>query len=145
MSGALEPHARVLPVAEVFDRVDVLVGKIDAARVADLPVDDGDLAVIAVVVHGRDDGDEGVELDAVDAHLAHGVVIVEMDLAHAADVVVHEMDFDPLFHLAGQNVEDGIPEFPLLDDEELEEDVLFGARSTRCAFRRGRRMHGSPS
>ena len=122
-----QPHRRIFPISEGMLDVDVLVGEIDAARVADAPVDHGDLAVVAVVMHVGHDGYEGIELDALNAELLHLFVIDKVDFAHAPDVVVHKTHFDALFHLAGEDFEDAVPELPARDDEIFHENIFLGA------------------
>ena len=41
-----EPHMRVAPRLEATPAIDVLLAHVHAAGVGDLPVDDGDLAVV---------------------------------------------------------------------------------------------------
>ena len=60
-SIALDAQGGVLPVAEALLRVDILVGQVHAAGVGDAPVDDHDLAVVAVVHHQREHRHHRVE------------------------------------------------------------------------------------
>ena len=63
----LQPNASIFPMAVFFVGVDVFVSQVDAAGIGDLTVDDQDLAVVAVVEAGGEDGDEGIEGPALDA------------------------------------------------------------------------------
>ena len=68
--------------------VDVLVGEVDSPRIGDLPVDNRNLAVVAVVVNVGNDGHERVELHTLDSRFAHEFGIPRPHAAYAADVVV---------------------------------------------------------
>ena len=92
-----------------------------------MPVDDGDLAVIAVVVEVGDDGHEGVEFIALDALFAQILIVSRAHITHAADVVVQNAHFDALRRLRFEDIEDRAPHDAVFDDEVFEEDVLLRA------------------
>ena len=129
-------------MSESSAAVDVLVGKIDPARVPDFSVDHGNLSVIAVVVKIADNGDKGQKFFSVDPRLFQRLVIAHVHTAHAADVVVHDLDFHALFHLPLQHVEHRVPKPALGDDEVFEEDIFLcvfevAQKAVGKAFSRG--------
>ena len=124
---ALQTDSGVLPMSERSIDIDIFVGKVDAARIAHLAVDDGDLAVIAVIMDVGEHGNKGGKLMALDAEFLQFCGIERIDAAHAADIIVHEAHFNALFCLTREHPKDLVPELPFLNDEVLHENVFLGA------------------
>ena len=122
---ALQPHAGVLPPAIGVGQVEVFVRQIVAAGVADLPVNDSDLAVVAVVHKDVQHRHDGVESPALDAPLLQLFGKGGVHKPDAAHVVVKNAHLHPGGGLPLQDVQDGVPALPLLEDEILQEDVTL--------------------
>ena len=121
--GAAAQHdRRVLPVAEAFHAVDILVREVHAAGEGDLPVYDEDLAVVAVIVVRGDERHDRRELLCLDAVLLQAIAVVRGKLRHLAHAVVHDAHVHALGGLFDENVENAPPHIALLDDEIFEED-----------------------
>ena len=134
-AGPLDAEVGVAPRPPV-GADDVAVGDVHAADVARAAVDDGNLAVVAVVdLAGEErelDVEEGAHLDAGAAHL------LEEALVHAAApyVVVENPDFDPLARLGHQGVAQAEPRGVVVEDVVLEVDVVV-----RCGDVTQQRLH----
>ncbi len=108
---------RVAPGGEALAAVDVLLADVHAAGVADLAVDDDDLAVVAVV-DAQEVGDVGPD------HCAGALELLELGLAEgdAAHPVVHDADLDPGGEPVEQDRHQLRREPVLLPDEVLQVD-----------------------
>lgn len=123
---ALEHHGGVLPVAVLFDHIDILIRQIDPAVEGGVPVDHQNFAVVAVVVVGGDKGGQRREHPARDAQLVQPFGVVVRQGGKFAGAVVHHTHLHPLGGLAGQDLQHPAPHQPLLDDEVLQKDEPFG-------------------
>lgn len=124
--GAGEADAAVFPVAVEGFEIGIFVGEVDATGVANLAVDDGDFAVVAVVVEAIDAGVELVGGDAMDAEGFELVVVTGGESKDAAEIVIHNVDFDAFLDFFLEDGEDLIPDMARADDEVFEEDVFLG-------------------
>ena len=125
-SIALDAQGGVLPVAEALLRVDILVGQVHAAGVGDAPVDDHDLAVVAVVHHQREHRHHRVEGDAPDVRPLHAHHKVGGQAQQAAKVVVDQAHVHPLRGLAPEDGFHAVPHFAGVQDKKLHKDGVFG-------------------
>ena len=132
--GAFHPDGAVFPVAEPLELVDVLVGQVDAAGKGDARVDDGDLAVVAVVHDQVEHRHERVERERADALGAQGVGIIVGQQAQTARVVIDHAHIDAGGGLAAQDLMDAAPHLAHADDETLDIDAVLGA------FQRGQQV-----
>ena len=124
-SFALEHDGGVLPVTVFFVAIDVLVRQIHAAGKACVSVDDQDLPVIPVVVVGGDEGLQGREDLTLDAKLLHFLRVISRQKGELAGAVVHEPHIHARRRFPLQNLQNGVPHVPLVQDEILQEDELF--------------------
>jgi len=87
-------------MAEPLDRIDVLVGDIDATGERDQPVHHRELAVIAVVVAQRQPGAQLVE--RLDAHPGALQILGEVvrKVPKRSEIVIHDPDLHPFARLA---------------------------------------------
>ena len=116
----------ILPVAAPLLGVDVFVRQVDAAGEGGDTVDHADLAVVAVVLPGEEEGDEPLEDAAVDPLPAELSVEIARDGERAADIVVDDADVDARFDFFEEDLMHGVPHLALADDEVLEENVALG-------------------
>ena len=123
--SALDTQARVLPVAEAGDRVDIFVCQIDAAGVGYFAVYHHDLAVVAVVHHQREQRHHRVKGDAADMRPLHAHHKVLGQTQQAAEVIVDQPHVHPLRRLAPQNILHALPHLALTNDKKLQKDALF--------------------
>ena len=115
----------VLPVAEPHPAVDILVRQVHPPGEAPLPIDDAQLPVVPVVHPQGQHRDQPVEHPALDAPGRHLVIISAGQGEHAAEVVIDQPHLHPGGGLPLQDVQDGVPALPLLEDEILQEDVTL--------------------
>ena len=118
-----QQHARILPMAVLFVRVDIFVRDVDPAAEADIAVNHSDLAVIAII-HGRIQ--MRVEHRALNARVAQLNVVIDRQRHNGAEVVVHKSDLNPLGRLLLENLKDRFPHFAFLKDKIFHEDKAFG-------------------
>ena len=85
-----QPHRSILPMPVLFADIDILIRQIDAADKRDIPVNDGDLAVVAVVGTRRENGVERIEDVRFDASLTQGALIGDRQGQHGTEIVVHD-------------------------------------------------------
>ena len=81
---------------ETDNMVDILIGKVDAAHVADFSVNHTDFAVVAVVQVGVQRRDEAVKTHRTHATFPQHTVVVAGQLAHGTRVIVEQPHIDPL-------------------------------------------------
>lgn len=125
-AGAFEANAGVFPMAVEFFDVDVFVGEVEAAGVADFAVDDDDFAVVAVVVETVEAGIELVARGAMDTDGFEVAIVAGGESEDTADVVIHDVDFDAFVDFSLEDGEDLVPHAAGADDEKFEEDEVFG-------------------
>ena len=123
---ALQTNTNVLPMSVLYDAVDILVGKIDAARVAHFPVDYGDFSMASVVEFVVRLPVEFGKRHAFYPHLCKLFIVIAGEGHHAPDIVVDDANFHARLCLFFQDIKNGIPEQPALDDEVFHKDKLFG-------------------
>ena len=119
--------AGILPMPVGVCEVEVLVGDVVAASKANMAVDHGNLAVVAVVkeeVEARHEGVEHLGLDALGLEALHEVGVDEADGAH---VVIEDAHLDARADALLQNVLDGPPALGILDGVVLHKDEVLGA------------------
>lgn len=125
--GAFEANPGVFPVTVEGFLVDVFVGEINTAGVADFAVDDDDFAVVAVIVKAVDAGIELVGWGTMDAKRFEIVIVAGGESKNATDVVIHDIDFDALLYFGLENGEDLVPHLARADDEEFKHDEALGS------------------
>ncbi len=125
-SGAFETEASVFPMPVESFEVGVFVGEVDAAGVANLPVDDDNFAMVAVVMKAVEAGIEFVGRSAVNADGFEITVIAGGEGENAANVVVHNVDLDALLDFGLECGKDFVPDTTGADDEEFEENEGSG-------------------
>ena len=123
---ALQPHAGVLPAAVGVGQVEVFVRQIVAAGVADLPVNDSDLAVVAVVHKDVQHRHDGVEHPALDAPLLQLFGKGGVHKPDAAHVVVKNAHLYPGGGPLGQNILNALPGDGILDGVVLHKNKVLG-------------------
>jgi len=96
------------------DRVDILIGDVDAAGEGDHAVRDAQLAVVAVVLMRGKDGRHRREHLAADARGADDLIEAGRRLGQTADRVVHQPHVHPLRSLFLQKPEKRVPHLALL-------------------------------
>ena len=89
--------------------------------------------MVPVVLQGGEHRPEAVEHPALDPLLVQALGVVLGEGQNAADVVVEDPDLHPLLHLLPQDVVDGVPHDPLLEDEKLQKDVPPGLFQSRTS------------
>ena len=123
---ALEPHGGILPDTVDADQIRILVGKVHAAGEADAPVDDGDLAVVAVIIIGADKRAQRREHLAADAERLHALGIAVGQAVERARAVIEHAHLDAGAHLFLKDLEDAAPDVALLDDEVFQKNEPLG-------------------
>ena len=124
---ALEADAGVLPITVGVGDVEVFVGEVVAAGVSDLPVDNREFAVIAVVHKYIEEGNDRIEIPALDTVGGHFLDKALVDEANAADVVVKQAHLDPFLNLLSEDVVDAGEGFCVFDREVFHKDKMLGA------------------
>ena len=124
----LPPQAQgvVLPVAKALLPVHILVGQVQAADEARHPVDDAQLPVVPVVLVDGQQGQQGLKHPAENAPAVELVGIVGGQGGGRAHPVVDHPHIHPLGSLAGEDLQDLVPQRALGDDEVLQEDIVLG-------------------
>ena len=105
--------------------VDIFIGKVDAARVGNVAVDDRDLPVVAMVHDQRHQRHHRVEGDAADAAALHLNNEIRRQPQQTSEIIVDEPDVHPR---GGFPLEDGLHAVPHdagLNDEKFQKDELF--------------------
>ena len=103
---ALQPDARILPVAVGACQIEILIRQIIASGEAHLSVHHCDLPVIPVVHEHMKHGHHGVKYPALDPVGLHPFNEFGADEAHASHVVVQETYLHPFLYLTGQDLPD---------------------------------------
>lgn len=124
--GTFETKAGVFPMTVEGFLIDVFIGEVNAAGVADFAVDNDNLAVVTVIVEAVNAGIEFVGWGAMDAKGFEVMVVVGGESEDTADVVVHDVNFNTLLDFGLEDREDLMPHFAGADDEEFEHDELLG-------------------
>lgn len=124
--GAFEANPGVFPVAVEGFLIDVFVGEIDAAGVADFAVDDDDFAVVAIIMETVNARIEFVGWGAMDADGFEIVVVTGRESEDATNVVIHDIDLDTLLDFGLEDGEDLVPHLAGADDEKFEHDETLG-------------------
>ena len=119
---APEHNGRVLPIAKAGDMVDVFIGQVDAAIEGDLPVDDQNFSVIAVIIMRRDKGLDGGKDPALDPQRSQALRVIVGQIGKLTGAVIQHPDIHALGRLAGQNLQNFPPHQPFPDDKILQED-----------------------
>ncbi len=144
---AFQHHACVLPVPVRLRMLHakILIGKIISAGKSDFPVDDGDLAVIAVVHENIEESADRVEVLALDAVAFHLLHETEGKEFCRADIVIHQAYVHALFRLCIQNFLDFGKAFLILDGEIFHENEFLRTPQRpdlrSAAFLRLRKIH----
>lgn len=125
-AGAFEANAGVFPMAVEFFDVDIFVGEVETAGIADFAVDDDDFAVVAVIMETIETGIELVARGTMDADGFEVAIVAGGESEDAADVVIHNVGFDAFVDFFLEDSEDLVPHTAGADDEEFEEDEAFG-------------------
>ena len=124
---AFQPDRRVLPMAEAFFPVNVLVRKICPARMSDPAVDDQDLPVIPVVVMaGKYRVDRSIHF-APDTVLFEYLRIEIRKQRQRAHPVVHHTHLHALRYFLLQHLQNLMPQVSFFDNEVLHKDKLLCA------------------
>lgn len=124
--GTFEANPGVFPVTVEGFLVDVFVGEIDAAGVADFAVDNDDFAMVAIIMETVNAGIEFVGWGAMDADGFEIVVVTGRESEDATNVVVHDVDLNTLLDFGLEDGEDLVPHLAGADDEKLEHDETLG-------------------
>ena len=119
-------HAAIFPIAETVNDVGVFIGDIDTAGVGDVPVNAGDLTVVAVVevqaIHILMDRVKDLCLHTHTPQHAH---LFTAKAHHAAEIVKDQLDLHALLPLAAEDVHKAIKDLTAGDDVILHEDKLL--------------------
>ena len=91
--------------------MEVFVRQVVASGKSHLPVDDGDLPVVAVVEEHVCQGPHGIEHAALDPQGVQLLYKICADETDGAEVIVKDADFHAFLHLFRQDVHDA-PEGP---------------------------------
>ena len=122
-----DTDVHIVPLANLGQAVQVIIGHVHAAGIACLPVDDHDFAVVAVhdvVDVGKGDG---VELDDFDASLADGLEVLvaqRLVVRPVAEGVEHGAHFHSLGSFLGQQVEKGVSDGVVAEVEVFQVDMV---------------------
>ena len=122
---ALQHDSGIFPAAKLLHMVDVLVGQIHAARKAHFAVNDQHFSVVSVIIMGRDKGHQRRENFAGDAQPLQPLGVVPGQGGELTGAVVHHPHMDTLSGLTGQHFQHPAPHEPLVNDEILQENILF--------------------
>ena len=121
---APDQNAAVFPVPVRRGAVDVLVGQIHASCERGLPVDNHELAVVAVVEPAREHRNVGREGVRLNAHFAQLLAVAARQARDAAKIVIQHAHIHALKRLLLQDLQNGVPHLPGRDDKEFQKDVV---------------------
>ena len=121
------PHARVFPMAVGMGLVDVFIRKVDAAVEGGVPVHHQNFAVVPVVHDQGENRDERVERQAPNAAALHVPGKALRQKEQAAHVIVDQAHIHAFGGLAGQDLQNGIPHFPRLNDKVFQKNEVLRA------------------
>ena len=124
---AVDAYVYVVPFAYLGQALDVVVGDVHAARVAYFPVDDHDLAVVAVggvVEPGEGDGVELHDFDAAPADVLQVFLLERLVVRPVAERIEQGPHLHPFGSLLGQQVEQGVGDGVVAEVEIFQMDVV---------------------
>ena len=122
-----QAHTAIFPVAKTDDMIDILVSQIDAASVADLTVNDQNLAVVTVVIGYRHTRNHLVKLISLNAHLAQLTRIITRQSGHAANIIIEQLDFNSLRSFFDQDFQNTVPHQPFIDDIKFQKNEFLSS------------------
>ena len=103
----------------------IFIGQVVSACKAHLPVDHGDLPVVAVVQEQVEAGRERVEHAALDPILFRALYEIRVDKAEAPHVIIEHPDFNAGFGPLCQHVPDLMPALGILDRVVFHKDEFL--------------------
>ncbi len=113
-------------MAEAFNFVHVFIGEVKAAAKGGMAVDHEDFAVIAVVLTDIQERPEMVIGFAFDSGFAEFCGVTARHGAQGADIVIKKANVQAFLGFLLENRKNRIPEDSGFNDEEFQEDVMFG-------------------
>ena len=117
----------IFPMAKTDDMIDILVRQIDTASIANLTVNDQNLAVVTVVIGYRHPRDHLVKLISLDTHFAQLTRIIAWQSSHAANIIIEQFDFNALRSFFDQDFQNTVPHQPFIDDIKLQKNKFLSS------------------
>ncbi len=105
--------------------VDILVCKIDATAESSFSVDHHDLAVVTIIVMGRQKRFDRGEHSCLDTKIAKQLRIVRWKFGEFAGSVIQYTHINSFCCFSGKHIKDTSPHITFLYDEILKENKLF--------------------
>ena len=122
-----QAHTAIFPVTKTNDMIDILVSQIDAASIANLTVNDQNLAVVTIVIGYRHPRNHLVKLISLDAHLAQLTRIIAWQSGHAANIIIEQFDFNALRSFFDQDFQNTVPHQPFIDDIKFQKNEFLSS------------------
>ena len=122
-----QAHTAIFPVSKTNDMIDVLVSQIDTASIANLAVNDQNLAVVTIVIGYRHSRNHLVKLISLDAHLAQLTRIIARQSSHAANIIIEQLDFNALRSFFDQDFQNTVPHQTFIDDIKFQKNEFLSS------------------
>ena len=122
-----QADSTIFPVSKTNNMIDILVCQIDAASIANLTVNDQNLAVVTVVVGYRHSRNHLVKLISLDAHLAQFTRIIARQSCHATNIIIEQLDFNALGGFFDQDIQNTVPHQSFIDDIKLQKNEFLSS------------------
>ena len=95
---SVQTDSTVLPVTKPLNLIDIFVCQIDATCIANLPINDQNLAVVSVVISYRQTGNHLIKFMGINPHLSQPFGIVSCQGRHTTNIIIKEFDLNSFFH-----------------------------------------------
>ena len=104
-----QTNARILPVTMQCLIVNIFIGQIYTARIADFPINYHNFTMVSVVQDNRHERNQLVKSNALNAFLLDKLLIVLWQLQNASEIIINHPDFNALLRFFFQNFQDFSP------------------------------------
>ena len=122
---APEADGGILPMAEAGATVDVLIGQVHSACKGGMAIDNGDFAMVPVVIMGGNKRRHGRKHLALYAQRLQAFGIVVGQRGEFTGAVVHHPHIHALACFPGQNFQHSAPHQAFIDDKILQKDKML--------------------